>query len=98
GRFWSLPPREILIVSNRLRISRAGNVTPSNEEVDVIRHNYIAPDCDAKFIKCSGKIFLECLMDRFQICNLSSMNCADRYKEQRPVITLENLIESRRTI
>ena len=62
----------------------------------MIRHNYVSSDGDAKVIKCSDKISLECSVDRFQICNLLSMNCADRYKEQRLIITLEDLVESRR--
>src|SRR5260370_33582255 len=62
----------------------------------VTRHYHITPDRDSELAACSGNIFLEASMHRFHVCDLMPANWADRYKEQGPIISLEDLVESRR--
>src|SRR5260370_15419735 len=62
----------------------------------VTRHYHITPDRDSELAACSGNIFLEASMHRFHVCDLMPANWADRYKEQGPIISLEDLVESLR--
>src|SRR5258708_39657389 len=62
----------------------------------VNREYKITPDRDSELAACSGNIFLEASMHRFHVCDLMPANWADRYKEQGPIISLEDLVESRR--
>jgi len=71
-------------------------IIAANKEMYVTRHYHITPDRDSELAACSGNIFLEASMHRFHVCDLLPVNCADRYKEQGPIISLEDLVESRR--
>jgi hypothetical protein len=71
-------------------------IIAANKEMYVTRHYHITPDRDSELAACSGNIFLEASMHRFHVCDLKPANWADRYKEQGPIISLEDLVESRR--
>jgi hypothetical protein len=64
----------------------------------VIRHDHVASHRDAKLILCSGNVLLEASMDRFQICDLLSVNRADCHNEQRQIVGLEDLVEPGRAV
>jgi len=61
----------------------------------VIRHDHVPPNRDGKLIESPIGTLLKCLMCSLQIFDLSSVNRADRHKEQRRIISLKNLMEPR---
>src|SRR5260370_17771362 len=62
----------------------------------VIRNYKITPDRHFELAVCSGNIFIEAWRRGCHVWDLLPVNCAERYKEQGPIISLEDLVESRR--